>query len=120
MFQVGYCQGMSHIAALLLMYLSDEEDVFWALSQLMVHRKYAMHGFFIPGFPKLQRFQAHHERVLKKFLPKLKKHLDRNGIDTGIYTLKWFFQCFLDRVQKKGAFLMRNTVSNPDFFADPL
>lgn len=42
--------------------------------------------------------QAHHERILKKFLPKLKKHLDKNGIDTGIYTLKWFFQCFLDRV----------------------
>ncbi len=89
---------MSQIAALLLMYLNEEEDVFWALSQLMVNKKYAMHGFFIQGFPKLLRFQAHHERVLKKFLPKLKKHLDRNGIDTGIYTLKWFFQCFLDRI----------------------
>jgi hypothetical protein len=33
---------------------------------------------------------------MNKFLPKLKKHLDRNGVDTGIYTLKWFFQCFLD------------------------
>jgi hypothetical protein len=55
-------------------------------------------GFFIQGFPKLLRFQSHHDRILKKFLPKLKKHLDKNGIDTGIYTLKWFFQCFLDRV----------------------
>ena len=55
-------------------------------------------GFFIQGFPKLLRFQAHHDRILKKYLPKLKKHLDKNGIDTGIYTLKWFFQCFLDRV----------------------
>jgi hypothetical protein len=36
---------------------------------------------------------------MNKFLPKLKKHLDRNGVDTGIYTLKWFFQCFLDRVR---------------------
>lgn len=32
-------------------------------------------GFFIPGFPKLQRFQAHHELILSKMLPKLKKHL---------------------------------------------
>lgn len=32
-------------------------------------------GFFIPGFPKLQRFQAHHELILSKLLPKLKKHL---------------------------------------------
>ena len=120
---------MSQIAALLLMYLIDEEDAFWALSQLMVDNKYAMHGncfitiiprptcenpanieinqmfkysfilgMFIIGFPKLLRLQTHHEKVLKKFLPRLKKHLDKNGIDTGLYTLKWFFQCFLDRV----------------------
>ena len=91
---------MSQIAALLLMYLELEEDAFWALHQLMNHPKYAMHGFFIPGFPKLLRFQEHHDKVMRKFLPKLKKHLDRQGIDSGIYTLKWFFQCFLDRVSK--------------------
>ena len=97
--ELGYCQGMSQIAALLLMYLYDEEDAFWALHRLMVHPKHAMHGFFIQGFPKLLRFQSHHDKVMRKFLPKLKKHLDRQGIDTGIYTLKWFFQCFLDRVR---------------------
>lgn len=32
-------------------------------------------GFFIPGFPKLQRFQAHHEQILSKLFPKLKKHM---------------------------------------------
>ena len=89
---------MSQIAALLLMYLTDEEDAFWALHQLMNNLRYAMHGFFIPGFPKLLRFQHHHDKVMRKFLPKLKKHLDKHGIDSGIYTLKWFFQCFLDRV----------------------
>jgi hypothetical protein len=41
----------------------------------------------------------HHDRILKKFLPKLKKHFDKQGVDSGIYTLKWFFQCFLDRVK---------------------
>ncbi|KAF4532149.1 hypothetical protein B566_EDAN015300 [Ephemera danica] len=66
--EIGYCQGMSQIAALLLMYL-NEEDAFWALSIL-----------------------EHHDKIMKKFLPRLKKHLDKNGVDTGIYTLKWFFQ----------------------------
>ena len=89
---------MSQIAALLLMYLTEEEDAFWGLHQLMNNSKYAMHGFFIHGFPKLMRFQQHHEKVMRKFLPRLKKHLDKQGIDSGIYTLKWFFQCFLDRV----------------------
>lgn len=98
--EIGYCQGMSQIAALLLMYL-EEEDAFWALSRLVSDTKYCMHGFFIHGFPKLLRYQEHHDKIMNKFLPKLKKHLDRNGVDTGIYTLKWFFQCFLDRIPFK-------------------
>lgn len=95
--EVGYCQGMSGIAALLLMYL-NEEDAFWALSVLITSsKKHSMHGFFIPGFPKLKRFQDHHEAILKKFAPKLFKHLEKEGVYTSLYTLKWFMQCFLDR-----------------------
>ncbi|XP_068168506.1 uncharacterized protein si:dkeyp-19e1.3 [Antennarius striatus] len=94
--EVSYCQGMSQIAAMLLMYL-NEEDAFWALSQLLTDCKHAMHGFFIPGFPKLQRFQTHHELILSKMLPKLKKHLDKEQMTSGIYTTKWFLQCFIDR-----------------------
>jgi len=41
--EVGYCQGMSQIAALLLMYM-DEEEAFWCLSQLLTNKKHAMHG----------------------------------------------------------------------------
>ncbi|KAF1393290.1 hypothetical protein PFLUV_G00037040 [Perca fluviatilis] len=72
--EVSYCQGMSQIAALLLMYM-NEEDAFWALSQLLTNQKHGMHGFFVPGFPKLQRFQAHHDQIISKLVPKLKKHL---------------------------------------------
>ncbi|KAK6318632.1 hypothetical protein J4Q44_G00119230 [Coregonus suidteri] len=96
--EVSYCQGMSQVAAILLMYL-NEEDAFWALSQLLTNNKHAMHGFFIPGFPKLQRYQAHHEQILSKLLPKLKKHLDREQMSNGIYTTKWFLQCFIERVR---------------------
>ncbi|XP_030307111.1 uncharacterized protein LOC103530484 isoform X1 [Calypte anna] len=94
--EVSYCQGMSQIAAILLMYL-NEEDAFWALAQLLTNQRHAMHGFFIPGFPKLQRFQAHHEKILNKLFPKLKKHMDKEQMTTGIYTTKWFLQCFIDR-----------------------
>ncbi|XP_062436638.1 USP6 N-terminal-like protein isoform X2 [Rhea pennata] len=94
--EVGYCQGMSQITALLLMYM-NEEDAFWALVKLLSSPKHAMHGFFIPGFPKLLRFQEHHDKILKKFLSKLKQHLDSQEISTSFYSTKWFFQCFLDR-----------------------
>lgn len=43
---IGYCQGMSQIAALLLMYLT-EEQAFWALSILVAGSKYSMHGKMI-------------------------------------------------------------------------
>ncbi|XP_071345940.1 USP6 N-terminal-like protein [Trachinotus anak] len=94
--EVSYCQGMSQIAALLLMFM-NEEDAFWALSQLLTNQKHAMHGFFVPGFPKLQRYQAHHDQIISKLIPKLKKHLDREQMSAGIYSTKWFLQCFIDR-----------------------
>uniref|UniRef100_A0A8C2CAF4 USP6 N-terminal-like protein n=1 Tax=Cyprinus carpio TaxID=7962 RepID=A0A8C2CAF4_CYPCA len=94
--EVGYCQGMSQITALLLIYM-NEEDAFWALVKLLSGQKHAMHGFFIPGFPKLMRFQEHHDHILQKMMPKLKQHLDNQEVYTSLYTLKWFFQCFLDR-----------------------
>ncbi|XP_029980726.1 USP6 N-terminal-like protein [Sphaeramia orbicularis] len=94
--EVSYCQGMSQIAALLLMFM-NEEDAFWALSQLLTNQKHAMHGFFVPGFPKLQRFQTHHDQVISKLIPKLKKHLDKEQMSAGIYSTKWFLQCFIDR-----------------------
>ncbi|XP_014651224.1 PREDICTED: USP6 N-terminal-like protein [Ceratotherium simum simum] len=40
--EVGYCQGMSQVAAILLMLLG-EEDAFWALAQLMTGERHAMH-----------------------------------------------------------------------------
>ncbi|TRY90683.1 hypothetical protein DNTS_018249 [Danionella cerebrum] len=62
------------IAAMLLMFM-NEEDAFWALTQLLTNQKHGMHGFYVPGFPKLQRFQNHHDQILSKLLPKIKKHL---------------------------------------------
>ncbi|CAJ0608471.1 unnamed protein product [Cylicocyclus nassatus] len=94
--EVGYCQGMSQIAALFLMYL-DEEDTFWCIHALMVGKKHTMHGFFVPGFPKLSRFEAHFKKVLKKYRPRVYKHLEKNDIPY-IYLTKWWFGCFLDRV----------------------
>ena len=61
--QVSYCQGMSQVAALLLMFLPSDEDAFWGLHRLMVEDKFNMHAFFIPSFPKLQRFQDIHDKV---------------------------------------------------------
>ena len=46
--EVGYCQGMSQIVAILLMFLT-EEDAFWALAQLMTNERHVMHSRGWPG-----------------------------------------------------------------------
>ncbi|KAL1518275.1 hypothetical protein ABEB36_001920 [Hypothenemus hampei] len=96
--EVGYCQGMSGLAGVLVMYMMDEEDAFWAVHILLTDPKYAMHGLYKEGFPKLTRFLAHHDKILTKLLPKVKKHFDKHGLDTILYSLKWFFVCFIERV----------------------
>lgn len=40
---------MSQIAAILLMYL-NEEDAFWALCQLLTNQKHAMHGEMVLSY----------------------------------------------------------------------
>lgn len=95
--ELGYCQGMAGVAGILLMYM-DEEEAFWALSIFMCDPKYAMHGLFIEGFPKLQRFLTHHDRILSKFLPKLHKHFSKHSLDAILYSIKWFFVIFVERV----------------------
>ena len=71
---LGYCQGMSSITAVLLMYL-NEEDVFWALVVLIGNKKFAMHGLLIPGLPKLLAYCDYHSTMRKRLLPKLHRHL---------------------------------------------
>ncbi len=88
---------MSTVAAVLLIYL-NEEEAFWALNSLMVDKKYAMHGLYIIGFPKLMRVLAHHDKIISKFLPKVKKFLDKHTMDAVLYCLKWFFVIFVERI----------------------
>ena len=55
-------------------------------------------GFFVHGFPKLNRYIEHYDKIMFKFLPKLKRKLDKCGCDSILYTLKWFFVVFQERV----------------------
>ncbi len=92
--ELGYTQGMNQIVAFLLFYL-PEDEAFWAFSQLMTGSRWMMHGFFCPGFPKLFRFQAQFEKIMKKMLPKVYKHFLTYQVQSDLYTIRWFMLCYL-------------------------
>ncbi|KAH8356701.1 hypothetical protein KR200_004680 [Drosophila serrata] len=96
--ELGYCQGMACVAGVLLLYMVEEEEAFWALNTLITDPKYGMHGLFIEGFPKLTRFIAHHDRIMSKIMRKLHKHFTKHNVDALLYAIKWFFVVFVERV----------------------
>ncbi|KYQ90656.1 ankyrin repeat-containing protein [Tieghemostelium lacteum] len=95
--EVGYCQGMSSLVAMMLMYLSEEQS-FWALVSLMESDKYQFRGLFLPSFPLLYRHYAIHEALLHQELPKVQNHFNVEGINTSMYATKWFLTIFSGNV----------------------
>ena len=91
-------QGMSDIAGMLLIYIMDEEEAFWALAQLLDGPRHKMHCLFVRDFPGLKRYFTHHDRVLRIHLRKVWKHFKKEQVDCCTYAFKWYMQCFLGRV----------------------
>ncbi|VDM03005.1 unnamed protein product [Schistocephalus solidus] len=90
--------GMSDMAGMLLIYIADDEEAFWALAQLLNGPKHKMHSLFVRDFPGLTRFFKHHEKVLQVLLPAVYKHFQEQDVETCTYALKWYMQCFLGRL----------------------
>eukprot|EP01117_Protostelium_nocturnum_P013269 TRINITY_DN4941_c1_g1_i3.p1 TRINITY_DN4941_c1_g1~~TRINITY_DN4941_c1_g1_i3.p1 ORF type:complete len:1016 (-),score=462.63 TRINITY_DN4941_c1_g1_i3:38-3085(-) len=109
--EVGYCQGMSDMAAFLLMHVI-EEDVFWILVELCSNSKYDLHGRFLAGFPLLKQSFWIWDRIFEENLPKLFNHFNNQDtpVLTTFYATKWFLTVFLD------AFPFKITVRLWDLF----
>ncbi|XP_046855744.1 TBC1 domain family member 2B-like isoform X2 [Xenia sp. Carnegie-2017] len=93
--EIGYCQGLNRLAAIALLYLSEEES-FWALVTLVEH--------IMPKnyYSKTLIASQVDQRVLKDLLvektPKISEHLDKLKIDTSLVTFNWFLTAFVDSV----------------------
>ncbi|TFK54244.1 RabGAP/TBC [Heliocybe sulcata] len=87
--QVGYCQGLPFVVAILLLNMPDEE-AFCLLVRLMY--SYDVRGHFLPEMPKLQ--QRLFDRLIEEMLPVLHIHFLRQGIKSSMFCSQWFLTLF--------------------------
>ncbi|XP_042267278.1 rab GTPase-activating protein 1 [Thunnus maccoyii] len=90
--QVGYSQGMSYIAAVLLMQLGEEE-AFWALTALLDKPKYLAELFELT-LTKIQHQVKVFDQFLKHRKPKLYQHLESVGVLSVHFVMPWFLTLF--------------------------
>ncbi|XP_055372959.1 rab GTPase-activating protein 1-like isoform X2 [Condylostylus longicornis] len=89
--EVGYCQGLSFIAASLLLHM-PEEDSFSVLVSIMY--EYGLRELYKQGFETLYLHLYQLNRLIKDLLPKLYEHFERNGIETHMFASQWFLTLF--------------------------
>ncbi|KAF9268891.1 RabGAP/TBC [Marasmius fiardii PR-910] len=89
--QVGYCQGLPFVVAILLLNMPDEE-AFSLLVRLM--EVYDLRGHFLPEMPKLQLRLFQFERLIEDLLPVLHVHFLRQGIKSSMFCSQWFLTMF--------------------------
>lgn len=89
---IGYCQGMSYLAAVLLMQL-EEEEAFWALTALLDKPKYLGEMFDI-SLTKVQHQAKMFDQFLKHRKPKLYRHMESVGVLSIHFVMPWFLTLF--------------------------
>jgi hypothetical protein len=87
----GYVQGMGFIAALMLTYM-DEESTFWMIHCLMVD--YNLKGYYLKGFPELNRSYYKLLSLMKKHIPKIYEHFRKEGVLPTMYACQWFISLY--------------------------
>jgi hypothetical protein len=88
---VGYVQGMSYLAAMLLTYLS-EEDGFVALATMLSkgHFKY----FYNVNHQGMGVYLNCFDEVLRQCLPKLHHNFTVIGVSPQMYVIDWWMPLF--------------------------
>ncbi|XP_058839083.1 rab GTPase-activating protein 1-like isoform X2 [Topomyia yanbarensis] len=92
--EVGYCQGLSFIAASLLLHM-PEEEAFCVLVALMYN--YGLRDMYKLGFESLYLRLYQLNRLMKDQLPDLYEHFYNTGIESHMFASQWFLTLFTAR-----------------------
>lgn len=104
--QVGYCQGLPFVVAVLLLNMPDEQ-AFCLLVRLMY--SYDLRGHFLPEMPKLQLRLFQFDRLVEELLPVLHVHFLRQGVKSSMFCSQWFLTLFSYRFPLEIVFRIYDT-----------
>ncbi|XP_039049124.1 TBC1 domain family member 2A-like isoform X1 [Hibiscus syriacus] len=89
---VGYCQGLNYVAALLLLVMKTEEDAFWMLAVLL--ENVLVNDCYTNNLSGCHVEQRVFKDLLAKKCPSIAAHLEALGFDVSLVTTEWFLCLF--------------------------
>uniref|UniRef100_A0A1Q3FP52 Putative ypt/rab gtpase activating protein n=1 Tax=Culex tarsalis TaxID=7177 RepID=A0A1Q3FP52_CULTA len=89
--ELGYCQGLGFICAVLLLHL-EEADAFDLLKHLMFKRQ--MRAKYLPDMKQFQLQLYQLSRLLKDHIPELYDWFDQHDISPTLYAAPWILTVF--------------------------
>ncbi|KJE92004.1 hypothetical protein CAOG_08661 [Capsaspora owczarzaki ATCC 30864] len=94
--EIGYCQGLNFIAAMLLLVLRDESDAFYALTQIIGKDAHLAPRYHVPSMAPLLTDLAVAEELVRLRYPEIHDLFVRNGVTLSLIATKWFICMFID------------------------
>ncbi|XP_047360981.1 TBC1 domain family member 1 isoform X1 [Vespa velutina] len=89
--EVGYCQGLSFVAGVLLLHMV-EDQAFFLLRHLMFRR--GLRKLYLPDMAALQLHLYQLSRLLHDRLPALYDHFDKHEVSPTLYAAPWLLTLF--------------------------
>ncbi|KAM9306960.1 LOW QUALITY PROTEIN: rab GTPase-activating protein 1 [Pholidichthys leucotaenia] len=89
--EIGYCQGQSFLAAVLLLHM-PEEQAFSVLVKIMFD--YGLRDLFKQNFEDLHCKFFQLERLMQEYIPDLYSHFVTVGLEAHMYASQWFLTLF--------------------------
>ncbi|KAI4308434.1 hypothetical protein L6164_031511 [Bauhinia variegata] len=89
---VGYCQGLNYVAALLLLVMKTEEDAFWMLAVLL--ENVLVNDCYTNNLSGCHVEQRVFKDLLAKKCPRIAAHLDSLEFDVSLVATEWFLCLF--------------------------
>nr|GME14423.1 TBC1 domain family member 2A-like [Ipomoea batatas] len=90
--EVGYCQGLNYVAALLLLVMKTEEEAFWMLAVLL--ENVLVSDCYTNNLSGCHVEQRVFKDLLTKKCPRVASHLESLEFDVSLVCTEWFLCLF--------------------------